>query len=179
MKALKVWFLNLAARERLLLLVFLVLAVAVWGSSYSGRLGAFLRSYRSTGMDLQEHAAWLARKSLIEADAQKAIAKLDPSQTLDGTKLTAEVTRLAAVAGLTSNVQVDDTRNEASSQFIVHTLRFSVRKADYGSLVRFYQELQKRSPYIGLEQFALQADPGGAATLTATLRISSVEVLKR
>lgn len=179
MKALKAWFLNLAARERLLLAVFLVLALAAWLTSFSGRAGAFVRSYRTTSSDLEEHALWLGRRSLIESDAQKAIAKLDPAQTLDGTKLTAEVTRLAALAGLTSNVQVDDTRNDASSQFIVHTLRFSVRKADYVSLVRFYQELQKRSPYIGLEQFALQADPGSAATLTATLRISSVEVLKR
>lgn len=179
MKSLKVWFLNLEARERMLLLVFLVLAFAVWASSFSGRAGSFVRSYRATSVDLEEHARWLGRRSLIEGDAMKAIAKLDPSQTLDGTKLTAEVTRLAALAGLTSNVQVDDTRNEPSSQFIVHTLRFSVRKADYVSLVRFYQELQKRSPYIGLEQFALQADPGNAATLTATLRISSVEVLKR
>ncbi len=176
MKAIKAYFLARTIREKAILLIFLVLVVAILGSSFLTRAQSYVTVYRRTGGTLADQSLWLGKRDRIEADAQKAVSRLDPARTLDGTKLLAEVNRIAAAAGLTSNVQADDTRDERTSQFAVHSLRFTVRKADYATLVRFYLELQKQSPYIGIEQFALQAETANPAQLTASLRLSSVEV---
>ncbi|MFA5264389.1 MAG: hypothetical protein WC378_11225 [Opitutaceae bacterium] len=178
MKVLKAFFLGRSMREKVILLAFLFLAVAIWASAFSTRAQSFVSVYRRTGGTLAEQGMWLGKRESIEANAKKAISQLDPSLTLDGTKLLAEVNRIAAQAGLTSNVQADDTRDEHTSQFVVHSLRFTVRKADYATLVRFYLDLQRRSPYIGIEQFALQAEAANPAQLTASLRLSSVEVIR-
>lgn len=175
MKALKIIFLGRLMREKLLILALLVLAFAIWFSSFSKRAQNFGNAFASTSTDLETNAMWLGRKDSIEAESKRSIARLDPAQTLDGTKLLAEVNRIAAQVGL-SNVQMDDMKDETSAQFSVHTLRFTVTRASYGTLVRFYQEIQKRSPYIGIEQFAIQAAPSNASQLTATLRLSSVQV---
>jgi hypothetical protein len=178
MSVLKAYFLSRHLREKILLLGFLLMAVAVWASSYADRLHLFMGRFSTTKSELREQALWLSRREQIELDAKRAISRLDPSSTLDGTKLLAEVNRIAGEVGLGSNVQADDTKDERSSQFAVHSLRFTVRRADYPTLVKFYLALQKRSPYIGIEQFSLQSEPNNPAMLTALFRITSVEVLR-
>ncbi len=178
MNALKIYFLTRTLREKALLLTIIGLVLAVWANSFAGRARAFVSTNRSLSAELREQSLWLSRRGQISLDERKAVARLDPTQTLDGTKLLAEVNRMAAEAGFVSNVQVEDVKEERTTQFVVHSLRFTVRKADYPSLIRFYLALQKRSPYIGLEQMTIQAEPANPAQLTALMRLSSVEVLK-
>ena len=175
----KAFFLTRLTREKFLLLGFIGLICAVWAGSFVKRSRAFYAGYQVTSAELDEQQRWLSSKDQIEADAAKAIARLDPAQTLDSSKLLAEVNRIANEVGITSNVQADDTKDERSSLFALHSLRLTIKKADYPSLVRFYVALQKRSPYIGLEQFSLHAtEPNNPSQLTAMFRLSSVEVLK-
>ena len=178
MKAFKTYFLTRTLREKVLLLTIVGLALAVWLNSFAGRARAFVEANRSISAELREQALWLSRRGQISADEARAVGRLDPSKTLDGTQLLAEVNRMAADAGFVSNVQVDDVREDRTTQFVVHSLRFTVRKADYAALIRFYLTLQKRSPYIGLEQMTIQAEPANPAQLTALMKLTSVEVLK-
>ena len=67
---------------------------------------------------------------------------------------------------------------ERTSQFAVNTVQFSLRNTDWESLKRFYLELSRRSPYIGLEQFSLTVTPGNPTLLNAMLRVSSVEIVR-
>jgi hypothetical protein len=72
----------------------------------------------------------------------------------------------------------------STAQFSVHTLQFTVNKVDYPSLVAFYLALQQKAPYIGVEQFIVQADKamaekGVSDSLNATMKISSVEIARK
>ena len=60
----------------------------------------------------------------------------------------------------------------------MHTVQFNLQKSDWDTLKRFYLELTKRSPYIGIEQFSLTADRASPAQLNASLRVSSVEIVR-
>lgn len=178
MKAIKAYFLTRLLREKLLLMALALILLGVWGSSYLTRAGVVVRDARALSGNLAEQSLWLARRQNIEAAARQAIGRLEPGRTLDSTKLLAEVNKIASETGLTSNTTVEDTRSEPepSGQFTVHSLRFTVRKADWATLVKFYTELQKRTPYIGIEQFTLQADRTNGAELSAVLKLTSVEV---
>ncbi len=65
---------------------------------------------------------------------------------------------------------------ELTNQFSVNTVQVAVRNADLQSLLNFYGELEKRAPYIGLEQFSLTANPANPSQLNAVMRVSSVEI---
>jgi hypothetical protein len=174
-RTLRAFFLARFVREKLLLTGFAVLAAAIWLSSLVGRTGRFLREVRVTTSSLNEQALWISNKAKIEAQAQAAASQLDPARTLDATRLLAEVGAIASDAGL-KNSTSGEPQDQSNGQFSVHTLRFSVTRADWDSIKNFYLGLQKRSPYIGIEQFSLQADRANAALLNASIRISSVEI---
>jgi hypothetical protein len=51
-----------------------------------------------------------------------------------------------------------------------------IRNADYDSLTKFYRELQKRSPYIGIVSFDVSsASAANGNVLTQQVKISSMQ----
>jgi hypothetical protein len=174
-RALRVFFLARFVREKLLLAGFAVLAAAVWLSSLAGRTGRFMHEVRATTASLNEQALWISSKAKIEAQAQSAAGQLDAARTLDATRLLAEVAAIAEEAGI-KNPTSGESQDQSNGQFSVHTLRVSVARSDWDSIKNFYLGLQKRSPYIGIEQFSLQSDRANAALLNASIRVSSVEI---
>lgn len=174
-RTLRALFLARLLREKLLLVAFAVLGVVMWFSGFSTRVGTFWREQRSTTVSLAEQKQWLANRTAIDASAQKAAARLDAAQTLDATRLYAEVDKLARAAGVTPGL--GEQRDVTGDQFSVHSLQVTINKVDWEALKKFYLNLQARSPYISIEQFTLNAPPAGSP-LSAVLRVSSVEVAK-
>ena len=177
MRALRAFFLSRQAREKAFLLIFILLIIAIWGSSFYHRAQKFYSAARSTTVELQRQTLVLEQRSAIEEAEKKAAARLDPASTLDGTRLFAAVSAMAQEAGLRSP-RLGESHDEGNGQFMFHTLQFSVNNADWDALKRFYLLVQKRSPYIGIEQFSLSANRANPAQLTAAMRISSVEVAR-
>ena len=171
----KNFFLTRALREKILVLGFVGLAALLWLSNVSKRGGVILREWRKTTVELTDQRTWLSNRAEIERRAAKAIKNLDPGQTINATRLLGELDTLARHSGLI-NTSIDSSRTEQANQFSVNTVQFAVRKADLGALLRFNDELAKRSPYIGLEACALQADAANPGLLNATLRVFSVEI---
>lgn len=174
-RTLRAFFLARFFREKVLLTGFAVLAAAIWLSSIAGRTGRFTREVRVTTGSLADQALWISNKAKIEAQAQAAAGRLDAARTLDATKLLAEISSIATDAGL-KNPSTSESQDQTNGQFSVHTLRFNVTRSDWDSIKAFYTGIQKRSPYIGIEQFSLQTDRANAAMLNASIRLSSVEI---
>jgi hypothetical protein len=176
MRALKIYFLRRSLREQVALVLFIVLAAAMWLSNFGRRAGRFWTEQHNTTSELAVQKQWLANRAAIEVGAQAAVQNLDPSRTLDDTRLVAELSALAGEYNL--KFTNDTPRTLRSAQFAVHTVQFTLPRADWDVLKRFYLALAKRSPYIGIEQVALAADRANPSLLNATLRVSSVEVLR-
>ncbi|MBI5380522.1 MAG: hypothetical protein HZA31_01350 [Opitutae bacterium] len=177
MKAIKAFFLSRLMREKALLLLFVMLGVAIWCSSFTNRAGTLAKEFRQTSVELTTQSMVLGQRVQIEEAAKKSIAQLDPSKTFNASGLFAAASGIAKNVGL-SNTASDETNDETSSQFIVHNLRFRVRKAEFATIQKFYLEVQKKSPYIGLEQCTLQVDRAQPNQLTAVFKLTSVEVVR-
>ena len=177
MKAFKAFFLSRLMREKALLLAFVGLFAAIWLYHFVGRAGAFGHEFGHTAATLKLQRDTLARGPAIEVAAKKAIAQLDPAKTLNATSLLATITNLAKDAHLDSG-RSEDQKDENSAQFIMHNLRFSVTKAQWADLLEFSGKIQERSPYIVLEQCALQADRANPNQLSAVFRLRSIEVVR-
>lgn len=176
-RSFRAYFLSRALREKLLLLAFVAIGVGWWGSAYATRLGTFLRDKRTITSRLSEQATWIKNRTIIEEDAKKTAARLDPARTLNSLQLVTTVQQLANEAGLkdarTSGV-VPTTR---SGQFAIHSADYTIRNADWDTLRKFYEALQLRSPYIGVEKFTLQSSQTNDAQLTLVLRVVSFEIV--
>ncbi|MDF3057529.1 MAG: hypothetical protein K0R17_1744 [Rariglobus sp.] len=173
----KAYFLSRLLREKILLLAFTLLGAAIWLSGVSDRVGTQWRAIKATTTDLDVQQRWLLQRERIEKEATLAIEHLDPSKSLDSVRLQNEINSLARAAGL-SNYDVADSRTVRTNQFAVHSVQFSARNADIAKLIAFYQSLAQRAPYLGLEQFALAANRANPSQLTASWRVTSVEIAR-
>ena len=173
----KAFFLSRLLREKILMLGFVLIGALIWLSGVSERVGVQWRAIKQTSTDLDVQQRWLLQRQRIEKEAQLAIEHLDPSRTFDNVRLQSELNSLARAAGL-SNYDVSDSRTTRTSQFAVHSVQFSVRNADMGALITFYQSLAQRAPYLGLEQFALASNRANPSQLTAQWRVTSVEIAR-
>jgi hypothetical protein len=176
MRAFKAFFLSRLLREKILLTVFTALAALMWLSNFSRRANRAWSAHRVTTLELADQKQWLANRGAIEAAALKAVKDLDPGRTFDDTRLVGELSGLARDNSI--RFTNDTPRTERSGQFAVHTVQFNLPKTDWDALVKFYGLLAQRSPYIGIEQFSLAADLANPAQLNASLRVSSVEILR-
>jgi hypothetical protein len=173
----KAYFLSRLLREKILLLAFTLLGAAIWLSGVGERVAAQVRSIRVTSTDLDVQERWLLQRERIEKESTLAVEHLDPSRSFDGVRLQGELNTLARSAGL-SNYDVSDSRTVRSNQFAVHSVQFSARNADMAALIAFYQLLAQRSPYLGLEQFSLASNRANPSQLSASWRVTSVEIAR-
>lgn len=175
MRSLRAFFLGRLLREKVLLVLFIALGALMWASNYGKRAARDWRDVRAVTAELAEQREWLRNREQIEEASVRAVQNLDPSRTLDDTRLVGELNALAREHKL--NFTNDTPQTERSGQFAVHTVQITLQRADWNALRHFYEAIAKRSPYVGIEQFALRADASGA-NLTASLRISSVEIVR-
>jgi len=176
MRSLRAFFLGRLLREKVLLALFIALGALMWASNFGKRATRDWRAVRGVTNELAEQREWLRNREAIEAASVQAVQNLDPSRTLDDTRLVGELNALAREHNL--NFTNDTPQTQSSGQFSVHTVQITLQRADWEALRRFYAAIARRSPYMGIEQFALRAEPSNPSNLTASLRISSVEIVR-
>ena len=174
----RAFFLSRALREKLLLVVFIGIAALWWASSFIARTSSFWREQRTTTLRLKEQAEWIKNKVVIDETAVKTASRLDPTKTLNGNQLITTVSQLATEAGVKNFQTGGSTVTTTSGQFAVHSQEFVIRNVEWDALSRFYEALQRRSPYISLERFTLVSAPNNAAQLTLNLKVTSVELTR-
>ena len=180
-RTLRAFFLGCQLREKLLVVVFLAIGVLLWLSGFSKRAGQFWRDQHRTTIDLADQAQWISHSAAIEAAAQKAASRFDASRTLDGTRLLEAVQKVAADSGVRNLQSPGPSNPPGNGQFFPHFVDFNVQLSDpdvqknWDALLAFYTALQKRSPYIGIDQFTL-APQANKAQLRLQLRVASIEI---
>jgi hypothetical protein len=177
-RSIRAYFLSRALREKLLLVAFVAIAVLWWASSFSSRASAFWQAQRVTVFRLREQAEWIKNEDTIKETAKKTASRLDPARTLNGNQLVTTVLQLANEVALKGIQTAGSTTTTTSGQFAVHSQEFVIRNVDWETLGKFYEALQRRSPYVSLERFTLNAVANNAAQLTLNLKVTSVEIVR-
>jgi hypothetical protein len=178
MRSLRSLFLARLLREKILLVAFVLVIDVLWLSSLAGRAGHFMAAERHTTSALAEQTRWLANRAAVDKAAQTAARAFQPEQTLDSTRLLAAIQDIANNCGLHNFNTAPPEDVPSTGLATVHTLQFTVNKVHYDSLETFCSALQRRAPYIGVEQFTVIADKANPEQLSATMKISSVEILR-
>lgn len=170
-------FLGRLLREKLLLIAFLALGVLWWLSAAAARTTAFAREQRATTSALNEQGMYLSNRSLIEEAAQKAAGQFDRTKTLDGVRLVSAINQAAAEAGLRDKYRTSLVgAPQSNGQFAINAASCDVANAPYDSIQKFYQLLQQRAPYLGIDQFVLTANRTNPSQLSLRVRVQSFEI---
>jgi hypothetical protein len=172
----KAFFLNRHIREKVLLTAFVALGAGIWLTSVGRRARVFWADWQGTAAVLASQRSSLGDRATVEAAAAKAVAHLDPSRTFSSPRLLGELSSIADRVGVRNNTSSEILGTERASQFSMNTVQFAIRNAELPAVLTFCDELDRRSPYIGLEQFSLAINPANPAFLNVMLRVSSVEM---
>jgi hypothetical protein len=161
-------------RERLLMLGFLVIGVLWWGSDLAGRVRNHVGVWGATAEDGKAQLLWQAQAGVIAARTAQAAGKLDAARTMNATQAFAEVSRL--VQGLPHEMGAQ--RTDRTDNFAIHSLQVTFRRVDLAGLVRFYEGVASRAPYVGIDQCTISADRSTPGMVNAQFRVYSVEAVR-
>ena len=171
----KHFFFSLKPRERLMALAALVVAALLWSTGAWGRVQGGWDAWRQLEADALAQKATLAKEREVRTATAVAVQGLDSGHGYDQAKLVAEAVNAAKEAGLSANTESPKTTK--AGKFAVHSLQMSCRKADIASVLRFYDSVKARAPYLAIGNLTMTADRGTAGTVTFKATVTALELL--
>lgn len=171
----KALFFGLNARERLMALLALGILAFLWVTAAYGRVNEVWANWTDLEKKAAFHRARFAEEKKIRADVAIAVQGLDEGRGYDKARLVAEAFAAAKEAGLTPSTEAPTTVK--AGRFAVHSLQMTCRKADMGSLVKFYEAIRPRAPYLALGNLTIQSDRGKDATITVNMQVTALELI--
>jgi hypothetical protein len=171
----KHFFFSLKARERVMALAALLIAALLWGSGAWARVNEGWEAWRAYEDEALEQKAVLAKEREIRNATAVAVQGLDSGHGFDQAKLIAEAVNATNEAGLSANTEAPKTTK--AGKFAVHSLQLSCRKADMAGILRFYDSVKTRAPYLALSQVSLTSERGTAGTVTFKATLTALELI--
>ena len=171
----KALFFGLNARERLMALLALGILAFLWVTAAYGRVNEVWANWTDLETKATFHRARFAEEKKIRADVAEAVKGLDEGRGYDKARLVAEAYAAAKEAGLSPSTEAPTTVK--AGRFSVHSLQMSCRKADMASLVKFYEAIRPRAPYLAMGNLTIQSDRGKDATVTLNMQITALELI--
>ncbi|MFM7743381.1 MAG: hypothetical protein ACKOBS_05720 [Verrucomicrobiota bacterium] len=171
----KHFFFSLKARERVMALAALLIAALLWGSGAWARVDEGWGAWRAYEDEALEQKAVLAKEREIRNATALAVQGLDSGHGFDQAKLIAEAVNATNEAGLSANTEAPKTTK--AGKFAVHSLQLSCRKADMAAILRFYDSVKTRAPYLALSQVSLTSERGTAGTVTFKATLTALELI--
>lgn len=161
-------------RERVLMLVFLGIGVVWWGTALAGRTRQNVQAWKSVAEDGKIQQMWLGRGGSIGERTAQVAKQLDAARTMNAAQAYAEVSRIAQGLPLEMGAQ----RTDRTDSFALHSLQVTFRRTDMAALLRFYEGIASRAPYLGIDQCTISVDRSTPGQLNAVFRIYSVEAVR-
>jgi hypothetical protein len=169
----KRFFLNRSRREQVLILLFALIGLAWWGSSLTAGTKDQYRGWSAAHEEFKTQELWLEQREAILERVVSAGETLDPSRALDSAQTFAELNKM--LSGL--NAEVSSLRTERTQQFALHGMQVNLRRAPLADILKFYQMLSERAPYLGIDSCVISTDRSSRGMLNVNFRIYSIEVI--
>jgi len=171
----KHFFFSLKPRERFMALGALLVAATLWSTGAWERVRGSWDDWRALEEDALVQKSWLAKELEIRNATALAVQGLDSGRGYDQAKLVAEAINATNEAGLNANTESPKTTK--AGKFAIHSLQMRCSKADLASVLRFYESVKSRAPYLAIGNLSMTAERGTAGTVTFKATITALELL--
>ena len=169
-------FFGLKPSERIMALGLFVILAGFWCANVLGRAREGWDDLQLKDEEVAVQKSWSTREKEIRMAADRTIQGLDAGHGYDEAKLVAEAVNAAREAGLNPSTESPKSPQKAG-KFAIHSLQMSCRKADIASVLRFYESVKVRAPYLAIAQLSMQADRGAGGTVTLKVQVTALELL--
>ena len=169
-------FYSLKPSERILALFCAAIIAGFWCNNVVGRVSEGWDDLQKMDAEVAVQKSWSTREKEIRMAADRTIQGLDAGHGYDEAKLVAEAVNAAREAGLNPSTESPKSPQKAG-KFAIHSLQMSCRKADIASVLRFYESVKVRAPYLAIAQLSMQADRGAGGTVTLKVQVTALELL--
>ena len=169
-------FLRLSVREKLLSLIFLLVILMIWGSSWMGRASAWNQSRQLAQTELTTQSQWLERSDFYAEGLARALERVDPSRTSSGSQLSGRIDAMLREAGLAGSADINPVRTREGEIFNDHNLRVRLSRISIGQLIDLNHLFSLETPYINLEGVRLSKNNRNPEQLDVRLEINSFEL---
>lgn len=166
---------RLSLREAFLLLLFLGTAAFLWSVSILNRTNLIREGLASNQREFTTQQVWFDNAASIRSRMEREIGLLERSQTLNSTRLVAELNSLARRQNLSPSI--DSPRTDSGDAFQFHTVVVRLNRAPLERIMNFTDEVQGRAPYLALNSLVLSPDRTNPNNLEARFEITAVEVV--
>ena len=164
--------------EKLLLTALVALAAVIWLLRVGRSSRPLWLEWRTAATTLATQQEWIDNRANIEVAAAKAIEHLDPARTFSSPRLLGELSTIADQVGVRANTASEIIGTDRTSLFSSTRCSSPCATPTGTRSSASTSSFHRRSPYIGIEQFSLTVNPSNPTLLNATLRVSSVEIVR-
>ena len=169
-------FYSLKPSERILALFCAAIVAGFWCTNVVGRVSDGWAEWQSNEGLAAGQKTWSDREREIRNAAATAVQGLDAGHGYDEAKLVAEAVNAAKEAGLNPSTESPKTPQKAG-KFMIHSLPMSCRRADVASVLRFYESVKVRAPYLAIAQLSLAAERGTTGTVNMKVQLTALELV--
>lgn len=156
-------------------LLALVIGAIIWSTASWSRVNSGWDAWRTLENENQIQLTWLKNEPAIRQNAAKAIQGLEAGRGYNDSQLVAEVIAATKEVGL--NATTETPKTQKAGKFALHTLQLNCRGADMATVVKFYENIRPRAPYLSISTFSLQSDRGNSGTVTMTAQLTALELI--
>lgn len=160
-------------REKIMLLLTLLVAVLWIGGQYLKKSKAVESEWIQLRGDYEEQSHWIGMEESIRSDISDLFARMDTTRMMDADDLAQWVDSAARE----TNAQFNVTPGESSVQRGLnrHNVRLSLERIPIDRLINFVLEVDRNSPYVLLDEIIIDPISRTPDMLNVRLRITSQE----
>ena len=170
------FFKRMTVREKLLLLLFILVILVLWTGSLLGRVSQWNQARQQAKTDLATQRQWLGRADEFSKGLEQALERVDPSKTYSGSQLSGRIDSLLREAGLAGSADIDPVRTREGEIFNDHNIRVRLSRISIADLIRFNKLLRQETPYINVQRVRLNANRRNPEELDARFEINSFDL---
>ena len=172
----RAFFFRRSWRERILLLVVLGVAVAIWLSSVTGRVGSLRENWGGVSVALAQQAGWLADAAANQARLDERLAQVKQGRALNANQLAGQLDAVVKRQRFPS-YRLDPPTSERRPPVVIHAVALTIEKVDLAAFGAFVDDLRASLPLVNIEQVVMTPDRRTPAQIDIRLKLSGLELL--
>lgn len=169
------FFFRRSWRERVLLLVVLVVGAIIWLFAVIGRGRAARERWTGQRSSLDSQAVWLDNAPTLQEQLQSRLGQVQQGRSLNANQLVGQLD--AVVKRQHFAFRLDPATTERRPPVAIHSVALSIEKAELAAVAAFTDELRTALPLVNIEQMVITPDRRNPAQLDVRLKLSGLELL--
>ena len=163
-------------RERVLLLVVLVVGVVIGLFAAISRGRAARERWSGQQSMLESQADWLDKASLYQEQLQGRLAQVQQGRSLNANQLVGQLDAVLKRQHFTG-FRLDPATTERKPPVALHSVALTLEKVELSALAAFTDELRTALPLVNIDQLVITPDRRNPAQLDVRLRLNGLELL--